>query len=161
MRKFYVKERLFAIGAKFDVLDENDDVAFIVEADKFDIGKNISIYDFDNRKVLYMRQQIRFGAHKYIAYDSSMSEIATIKKEFMFPEYNITGKVGVMSIEGTNMLGRHYVIKKDGIEIGKIDKELTFGRDRYFLEVLDEDYINFFIGLLVMIDMVSFHSDNN
>lgn len=160
MRRFYVKERLFAIGAKFDVLDEYNNTAFIAEADKFDIGKNISIYDTNNRKVLYMRQQLRLGAHKYMAYDENMREIATIKKEFMMPEYNITGSVGVMAMESKSMLGRHYIIRKDGVEIGKIDKELTFGRDRYYLEVLDERYTNFFVGLLVMIDMVRFHSDN-
>ncbi|MDZ4965109.1 hypothetical protein GNF24_14095, partial [Clostridium perfringens] len=104
MRRFYVKERLFAIGAKFDVLDEYNNTAFIAEADKFDIGKNISIYDTNNRKVLYMRQQLRLGAHKYIAYDENMREIATIKKEFMVPEYNITGSVGVMAMESKSML---------------------------------------------------------
>ena len=39
MRRFYIKERLFSIGAKFEILDENDNIAFIAEADKFDIGK--------------------------------------------------------------------------------------------------------------------------
>ena len=160
MRRFYIKERLFSIGAKFEILDESDNIAFIAEADKFDIGKNISIYDANKRKVLYMRQQIRLGAHKYIAYDENMREIATIKKEFMVPEYNITGIVGVISMESNSTLGRHYIIKKDGVNIGKIDKELTFGRDRYSLEVLDERYNIFFIGLLVMIDMVRFHDDN-
>ena len=80
MRRFYIKERLFSIGAKFEILDESDNIAFIAEADKFDIGKNISIYDANKRKVLYMRQQIRLGAHKYIAYDENMSAIATLKK---------------------------------------------------------------------------------
>lgn len=160
MRKFYVKERLFAIGAKFDVYDENDNKIFIAEADKFDIGKNINLYDLNNRKVLYMRQQIRFGAHKYIAYDENMREIATIKKEFMVPEYDITGAVGVMNMESSSILGRSYEIKRNGTIIGRIDKEFTFGRDRYFLEVIDESYTKFFIGLLIMVDMIRFHSDN-
>lgn len=160
MRKFYVKERLFAIGAKFDVYDENDNKIFIAEADKFDIGKNINLYDLNNRKVLYIRQQIRFGAHKYIAYDENMREIATIKKEFMVPEYDITGAVGVMNMESSSILGRSYEIKRNGTIIGRIDKEFTFGRDRYFLEVIDESYTKFFIGLLIMVDMIRFHSDN-
>ena len=112
MRKFYVKERLFAIGAKFDVYDEN------------------------------------------------MREIATIKKEFMVPEYDITGSVGVMNMESSSILGRSYEIKRNGEIIGRIDKEFTFGRDRYFLEVIDESYTKFFIGLLIMIDMIRFHNDN-
>ncbi|MCF0147426.1 MAG: LURP-one-related family protein [Clostridium sp.] len=160
MRKFYIKERLFAIGAKFDVYDEQGNNVFISEADKFDIGKNINIYDSNNRKVLYMRQQIRLGSHKYIAYDKNMREIATIKKEFMTPEYNITGSVGVMSMIGSSILGRNYEIKKDGITLGRISKEFTFGRDRYFLEVIDENYTLFFIGLLIMVDMIRFHNNN-
>lgn len=160
MRRFYIKEKLLAFGAKFDVLDEYDNISFVAEGDKFDIGKNITVYNENKQKVLYMRQQIRIGAHKYIAYDEDMREIATIKKEFMIPQYNITGKVGDITLEGTGMLGRHYLIKKDGITIGKIDKELTLGRDRYYLEVIDEKYTKFFIGLLIMIDMVSFHNDN-
>lgn len=160
MRKFYIKERLFAIGAKFDVYDEEGNNIFISEADKFDLGKNINIYDSNNRKVLYMRQQIRLGSHKYIAYDESMREIATIKKEFMTPEYNITGSVGIMSMSSSSILGRNYEIKKDGITLGRISKEFTFGRDRYFLEVIDENYTLFFIGLLIMIDMVRFHNNN-
>ncbi|MDV4152582.1 LURP-one-related family protein [Clostridium sp. AL.422] len=160
MRKFYIKERLLSLGAKFDVYDENNIKVFVAEADKFDIGKNISIYDSTNRKILYMSQQIRLGAHKYIAYDKDMREIATIKKEFMVPEYNITGSVGVMVMESSSILGRNYEIKKAGVTIGKIDKEFTFGRDRYFLEVVDERYTEFFIGLLIMVDMVRFHNNN-
>lgn len=160
MRKFYVKERMLALGAKFDVYDENENNVFIVEADRFDIGKNINIYDKNNRKVLYMRQQIRIGSHKYIAYDENMREIATIKKEFMVPEYNITGSIGVMSMISNSILGRNYEIKKDGVTIGRIDKEFTFGRDRYFLEVIDETYTIFFVGLLIMVDMIKFNNDN-
>ena len=160
MRKFYIKERLFALGAKFDVYDEQRNNIFISEADKFDIGKNISIYDSNNRKVLYMRQQVRIGSHKYIAYDQDMREIATIKKELMVPEYNITGSVGIMNMSSSSILGRNYEIKKDGITLGTISKEFSFGRDRYFLEVIDENYTVFFVGLLIMIDMVKFHNNN-
>lgn len=159
MRRFYVKERLLAFGAKFDVLDELDDIVFIAEGDKLDIGKNITIYNMNKRKVLYMKQQIRLGSYKYIAYDENMREIATIKKEFLMHQYNITGQVGSLILEGTGLLGRHYLIKKEGNIIGKIDKEFTLGRDRYYLEVLDESYTKFFIGLLIMIDMINFHNN--
>lgn len=36
MRSFYIKQRIFAIGSKFDVLNENEEAEYIVEADKFD-----------------------------------------------------------------------------------------------------------------------------
>lgn len=62
-----------------------------------------------------------------------------------------------MLIKPDNILGRKYnIILNDNI-IGRIQKELTFGRDRYNLKVVDENYTNFLIGVLVMIDMVKFN----
>ncbi|GAB6167541.1 hypothetical protein JCM1393_00010 [Clostridium carnis] len=161
MSKYFIKERLFSIGAKFDVYDSNENPVYLVEADKFDIGKNINIYNADKgKRLLYMKQQIRLGAHKYLVYDHDMKELATIKKEFMVPEYNITGEIGNLNMESSSILGRHYTVRNGSIEIGKIDKEFTFGRDRYSLEVYDENYKIFLVCLLVMIDMVRFNSDN-
>lgn len=160
MRNFYIKQRVFAIGSKFDVLNENEEAEYIVEADKFDLGKNISIYDRTGRKVLYFRQQLRIGAHKYIAYNSNMEEIAEIKKEFMYPEYKITGRVGNIIMRANDFLGRHYDVEFGNIQIGKIGKQISFFRDEYYLEVLDENFTEFLVGLLVIIDMVKYNNKN-
>ena len=161
-KNYFIKERLLAFGAKFDVYDENRNEAFLVEADKFDIGKNINIYTPDKTsKLMYFRQQLRIGAHKYKVYDSNGMEISKIEKEFMVTRYNISGSLGrfVMSCDSA-ILGRNYTVEKDGFKIGEINKEWTFGRDRYTLKVIDEDYTVFLVGLLIMVDMVRFHSDN-
>ena len=145
-----------------DVYDENRNEAFIVEAEKYDIGKKINIYTPDKTsKLMYFRQQLRIGAHNYKVYDSNGMEIATLEKEFMVPRYNISGSLGrfVMSCDSA-ILGRNYTVEKDGFKIGEINKEWTFGRDRYTLKVIDEDYTVFLVGLLIMVDMVRFHSDN-
>lgn len=158
---YYVKERLFSIGAKFDVFNEFGNEEFLVEADKFDIGKNIKIYKADkSEKLLYMKQVLRLGAHKYVVYDANNKEIATIQKEFMVPKYNISGVMGDIVMESNSFLGRAYNITKNNKLIGKIDKQFTLGRDRYNLEVINEEYSILMIGLLVMVDMVRFHSDN-
>ena len=86
--------------------------------------------------------------------------MSLIDKSIMVPEYNISGIYGDMVMESASVLGRHYEIKIAGTVVGRINKEFTFGRDRYFLEVLDETYTTFFIGLLIMIDMVRFHKNN-
>ena len=160
MRKFYINQRIFSIGSKFDVLNEYGKEEYIVEADKFDLGKNIYVYDLNNRRLLYLKQKLRIGAYRYICFDSNMMEIAEIRKEFMFPEYNITGKMGNIKMKARDILGRHYIVEKDNREIGRIDKELTILRDSYSLEVIDEEYTVFLIGLLIIIDMVRYHENN-
>lgn len=161
MRSFHIKQRILALGSKFDVLNENEETEYIVEADKFDLGKNISIYDRSGRKVLYFRQQLRIGAHKYIAYNSNMEEIAEIKKEFMYPEYKITGRVGNMIMRANDLLGRHYDVEFGNVQIAKIGKNISFLRDEYYLEVLDENFTEFLVGLLVIIDMIKYNDKNN
>lgn len=158
-RSYFIKERIIAFGAKFDVFDECGREVYLVEADKFDIGKNINIYTQDkSSKVLYMRQNIRIGTHKYTMYDQNNQEIAVIEKELLSPTYNISGMYGNIVMEGANLFGRRYSISRAGKTLGYISKELNIlGRDKYNLEVFDEDYTIFLIGLLVMIDMVKFH----
>lgn len=161
-KSYFIKERLIAIGAKFDVFDDRNNEVYLVEADKFDFGKNINVYTPDkSRKLLYMRQKIRFGAHKYIMYDEAGNEFAVVQKEFMNPKYNISGSCGNVVMEDENIWGRRYHISKDGCEIGYISKELNIiGRDKYNLKVFDENYTIFLVGLLVMVDMVRFHDKN-
>ena len=63
-------------------------------------------------------------------------------------------------MKARDILGRHYIVEKDNREIGRIDKELTILRDSYSLEVIDEEYTVFLIGLLIIIDMVRYHENN-
>lgn len=159
MRRFYIKERLFAMGAKFDVYDEHDNEVYLVEADKFDIGKNISVYSPNKDvKYVYLEQKIRIGAHKYELYNGVGNSIGVLEKELMVPEYRASGKIGDIELKGLGILGRSYDIIRSGIPIGKFYKELTFGRDRYILEISDESINEILIGFVVVIDMVRFHN---
>lgn len=160
-KNYYIKERLFAFGAKFDVYDEENKATFLIEADKFDLGKNINIYTPDKtRRLLYLEQQLRIGSHKYVIYDRNRNEIATVQKELMNPQYHISGILGEIEMRCDNaFLGRNYEVEKGGIIIGKIEKIWTFGRDKYSLEVYDESYTLLLIGLLTIVDMVRFHKN--
>ena len=158
MRKLVVRERLIAIGAKFDVKDENGEVIFFIEADKFDIGKNIHVYSNENKDIKYFNldQVIRIGSHKYRCLDGDGRELGLIEKELWIPNYEMKGELGNFRIEGANMWGRAYEIKKDDILIGRFEKEFNF-RDYYHLEVYDEEYIALIVSFTILIDMVRFH----
>ncbi len=162
MKRFYIKERLFAMGAKFDVYDENDNEVYLVEADKFDIGKNISVYSPNKDiKYVYLEQKIRIGAHKYEIYDARGNSIGMFEKEFMVPNYKTSGEIGDIELLGSGILGRSYDILRNGISIGNFSKELTFGRDRYILEISDESINEILIGFVIVVDMVRFHNKGN
>ena len=90
-----------------------------------------------------------------------MEEIAEIKKEFMYPEYKVTGRVGNITMRANDLLGRHYDVEYGNVQIAKIGKNISFLRDEYYLEVIDESFTEFLVGLLVIIDMVKYNNKNN
>lgn len=161
MKKFTVKQKVFALGSKFDIINENNEKEYYVKADLFDIGKNISVFNNDGIKILYMRQVIRIGAHRYIIYDKNNIEIGEVKKELLVPSYNIEGTFGQLEMKATDFLGRHYIVYKDDVCIGQIGKKITFIRDEYYLEVNDSIYTELLVGLLIMIDMIKFNGNKN
>lgn len=161
MRRFEVKQRMFALGSKFDIINEYGDVEYNVQADFFDIGKNINVFNKNGVKVLYMKQIIRLGSHKYKIYDKNEIEIGLVNKELLVPKYKIEGSLSGIEMNATDILGRHYKVFHGDKGIGKLGKEVTFLRDEYYIESLDESYIELLIGLVVMIDMIKFNNKNN
>lgn len=161
MKKLLVRERVFAIGAKFDITDEYGSEKFLVEADKFDIGKNIHVYSPNKEKeYYYLEQVIRIGAHKYRVVDETKKEIGVVEKAFMSPEYKLNSEIGSFTMIGKNLWGRSYEINRNGQLIGKFTKPITFITDYYEIEIYDEEMMPLIVGLVILIDMVKFHNNN-
>lgn len=161
MGKFKVKQRIFALGNKFEVINSNGEIEYLVQADFFDIGKNINVFNKEGIKVLYMKEVIRIGAHRYIIYDRNNIEIGIVKKELLVPNYKIEGSLSGIEMKADDILGRHYKVFYGDRGIGRLGKEITFLRDEYYLETTDENYNELLVGLLVMIDMIKFNNKNN
>lgn len=161
MKKLLVREQIFAIGAKFDVSDEFDNKLFLVEADKFDIGKNMTVYNHDkSEKYFYLKKVIRLGSHKYKLFDGMKNQLGIIQKELFIPDYIVTSTLGNFEIKGASILGRTYSISKDGDSIGMFHKPVTFLTDYYEIEVYDESFTKLIVAFAILIDMVRFHNNN-
>lgn len=159
MQKLLIRERIIALGAKFDIRDENEKAVFFVEADKFDFGKNIHVYSPNkDKEFYYFQEKVRIGAHKYKLYEGK-TEIATINKEFMSPNYSFSCQLGDFKMEGANLFGRRYQITRNGVAVGEFEKPVTFFTDYYELKIFDESLSALIVGLAILIDMVRFHKN--
>lgn len=158
MKKLLVRERILAIGAKYDVTDENNNNIFYIEADKFDIGKNIHVYSQDkSTEYYYLEQTLRIGAHKYKLFDGNKNKLGIIEKEFMIPNYGFDCQLGSFKMKGANFLGRAYEITRNDVVVGRFEKPITFFTDYYELEIYDESITPLIVALAILIDMVRFH----
>lgn len=93
--KLYIKQKVFSIGAKFSVKDENGNDKYFVEGEILTLGRKLHIYDINNNEVAFVRQKLltfmpkftvevggELFAHDYVI-TSSNEEIVSIHKAWM------------------------------------------------------------------------------
>lgn len=56
--KLYIKQKVFSIGAKFSVKDENGNDKYFVEGEILTLGRKLHIYDINNNEVAFVRQKL-------------------------------------------------------------------------------------------------------
>jgi uncharacterized protein YxjI len=154
MKKFYVNERFFAIGDKFDILDENGDVAYFAKSALFTFGRQYTIYDRKGSEVSYIRQRL---LHFLPNYDLEINgrTVATVQKEFSLfvKKYIILSEFGNFTVDG-DIFAWDFEIRKDNDTVCHVSKELMTFRDRYEVMVQDDFDEVFAISLVIILDAV-------
>ena len=85
--KYYVEQRLFSFFDKFDIYDENGDVAYYVEGSFLSFGKQFRIYDKHNNQVGYIEQKILTFLPQFEIYVDNI-HIGTLVIELTFFNQN-------------------------------------------------------------------------
>ena len=100
--KYYVEQRLFSFFDKFDIYDENGDVAYYVEGSFLSFGKQFRIYDKHNNQVGYIEQKILTFLPQFEIYVDNI-HIGT-KKQNLLAEVTQGSGSAFQFLELTSML---------------------------------------------------------
>ena len=104
------------------------------------------IYDSNNEEVGQVKQKLFTLLPKYELYQNNI-KLGEIKKEFTLLKPKFTLDFNNYSVEGS-FLEWDYSIKKDGIVIASVTKELFKLTDTYIIDVNEEDAL---IALMIVI----------
>lgn len=159
--KLYINQRVFSIGDKYDVYNEDNETVLQVEGEIFTIGAKIHILDTFGNEVYYIRQKIKLFLAEYEIY-SGDSLLANVIQEFSFfnKNINIESVYGSYRIEG-DLFGMDFDIIKDGKLFGSVSKKwFSFG-DSYELYIPDDAEYSFFAALVIAIDNCIHNESNN
>ncbi len=156
--RYLVKQKIFSIGDKFTIRDENENPVYQVVGKVFTIGKKLDLYDMDDQHLAYIEQKIfRFLPEYYIYRDEEL--LAQVKKEFTFfkPRFNIDSHYGNFTIEG-NIFAHEFNILKNGRTVAWISKKWISWSDTYTVDINDDEDQAFILSLVIVLDQV--HHDN-
>ncbi len=157
----YIQQRIFSLGDKYDVYDEQSNPVFHVRSRLFSWGAQIYIYDLLDRELYFIQQKVFSFMPQYRIFQNGQ-QVAVIQKRFTLftQKLDIESNRGSLTMEG-NWLGMDFAIYQNGRMLGELHKRWFTLGDCYELDIADGNDPAFFCTLTIAIDNCLHNGNNN
>lgn len=157
--KLYIKQKVFSIGDKYDVYDEQGNLYYDVKSELFTFMAQIHVNDTRGEELYYIKRKWSFGLARYEIYKGPLV-CAAIQQEFAFfrPKLSIQSEYGQFQIEG-DFFDWNFAITKDGNVVGSVTKKWLAWSDTYELNIPAGSDSAFFATLVIAIDNCLHNND--
>lgn len=148
----YIKQRVFSLGDKYDIYNENNDVVFHVQSEVFSFGAKLHLYNTSGLELYYIKQNFSLFLKKYEIFTGN-SLYASVQQEFSFfrPRMSISSIYGEYEVEG-KISQYNFEIKNQGVLVGSVQKKWLSWGDSYELYIPEGCDAAFFVALVIAID---------
>jgi len=154
MKKYYIKQKIFAITDRYKVLDENQVVQYHIESKFFSISHKMNFFRTSDNKHLYeLRRQIFTLLPKYFIATPSGEDVATVYKRLALLKHklDITSTLGDFTMTG-DFFAHDFSVELNGATMLDFHKKwISFG-DVYEITIYDETKTDFVLALVILID---------
>lgn len=150
--ELYIKQRVFSIGDKYDVYNEQQEPVYHVQGEVFTWGAKIHLYDLAGREMYFIRRKLLSFLPEYAVFQGDIF-CARIKKElsFLSPRLSVESSLGHFDVVG-NFVDMDYEITRDGTPLGEIHKKWLSWGDTYLLSIRNNKDAAFFTALAIAVD---------
>lgn len=155
---YYIKQKIFSWKDQFSIKDENGENQFFVEGQLWSFSKKLVLFDKNHNEVLQIKEELMSFKPRYHLYYGDQL-VATVVKDFSFFSNNYTIEGLAWKIQG-NFLAHDYEITEDDRVIASISKEFLSWADTYEISILNEDYTDILLGIVIVIDAILAKQDN-
>jgi uncharacterized protein YxjI len=157
--RFQIKQRVFSLGDRYDILDEQNQPVFEVKSHLFSLGHKLDLLDMNGNEVAQIHQRLLSLHAEYDIYRSGQLSIVVQKKLFSFLQerYTVEGPGGIYEMVG-DWLNWNYSITQNGQPVAQIGKQFALFQDRYGVDVADGADAPTLLCLVIVMDEVA-HPD--
>lgn len=152
MKKLYIKQKVFSIGEKFTVMDEQQNPRYYVEGSFMKIPKTFRVEDEQGREISKITKKTISLLPKFFVEIDGQEKIE-IAKHLTFLKAHYSIEAEGLSVKG-NWWDMDFIVEKDGQRIADINKRWVSWGDTYEVTILDETYEHLIISLVIAIDRV-------
>ncbi|MBB2948780.1 uncharacterized protein YxjI [Actinoplanes lutulentus] len=152
---FVIKERLFALGDDFDVLDENGTKVYRVDGKVLSVRNKVVIENADGDEVASVHRQL-IALRATYEIQIGGEKAAEVRKK-LFTPFRDKFTIDVPGPDDLEMKGdlldHEYVIEQDGTEVASVSKRWLTIRDTYAVKVADGIDPLLIIGSVLALDL--------
>jgi len=153
--RYMMKKKVFSLGDKFAIRNENGEDAFFVSGAVFSLGNQLSFAGPQGNELLFIKQKLLSWGPTYELYRGE-EHVATIKKE-LFTLFQCTFEIhideqGDLEAQG-NLSDHEYSVTRGGRPVARISKEWFSWTDTYGVDIADGEDPVLILATTVVIDM--------
>lgn len=152
MKNLYMKQKVFSIGEKFTIKNEQENDVYIVEGSFMKIPKTFQIMNMAREGMAHITKKPFSFLPKFIV-DVNGHQVLTIKKDLSFFKARYTIEAENIEVHG-NWWDMEFQILQHGEVVGQVNKEWFTWGDSYRIQILDEQMETIIIAIVVAIDRV-------
>ncbi|HNZ43020.1 MAG TPA: LURP-one-related family protein [Bacteroidales bacterium] len=150
--KYIVKQKLWSLTDQFSVKDQQDNVVFFVDSERFSVAKKLFLSDNKKNVLFRIEQKLMKLLPIYEIYKGDML-YAVLKKKpgFLKAKIEIEQNGAPLLISG-DKLSLDFTISSDGKELAKISKKWSGLSDTYAVDISTGENDAFVIAMVICID---------
>ena len=147
--KLYIKQKIFTLGEKFTVWDQNGQAAYYVQGSFLTIPKNFEIYDAMGHKVAKIERHLFKIFARYNI--TTNTRTVSLQRNFSFFRQSFSVEGINWQIQG-DFFSHEYRILENNRTIMHLSKHWFKIGDSYELEINDEKNAALALALVIAID---------
>ena len=154
--RYLLKQKLFAFGEDFHILNENDEKVFFVDGRAFSLGNKLSFQDLSGNELVFIRQKLLSFGPSYELHRGGQL-VATLKKNY-FTLFHCKFAIDVPGPDDLEAKGdfleHEYVFTRSGREVAQISKRWFAFSDTYGVDIGEGQDDVLILASAVVIDMI-------
>lgn len=152
MKTLYIRQKLISAKGQFTVTDEDDQVKYMINGSLLSIPKRYTITNDEGFEVAEVSKRI-FPILPVFDVDFNGKDNIKIKKHFKIGRQKLSIEGAGITVSG-DLLDFDFVVLKDGEIIANIQNKILSLADTYELVILEEQYEEVIIALVIAIDRI-------
>ncbi|MDT2829088.1 MAG: LURP-one-related/scramblase family protein [Enterococcus viikkiensis] len=152
MEKLYIKQKVFSIGEKYTVMNENQEPRYYVKGSFLKIPKTFTIEDEQGREISKITKKVISLLPKFFV-EMNGKEAIEISKHLTFLKAKYAISTEGLTVDG-NWWDMDFEVSQHGQKVAEINKRWISWGDTYEISIFDEALEELIISLVIAIDCV-------